>query len=541
MPLPLDPPAVTVPSDPVQVPSVPETPLGTVDVELLPDDSGGSGGSGSTGTSGSTSGGGQTSTSGGGGSAGAPSGDGASGTARASGSETSDGGGAGRVAARAADGFEATRTSAARGGEGATRSLGTIGSIATARTPAGVTPLATLLASQPIPVDASGGGGVAGGVRDGIETIVERLPDWSRPIIALLLTVLLVAWVRSMLLSARARRLEREGKRLMSDNEALQRALVPDVPAKLGALAASVAYKPAAGLGAGGDFYDAWALEDGRVAIVVGDVSGHDRGAIARAASARYTVRAYLKAGLEPRSALEAAGRSLDNEWLDGSFATAVLAVHDPVAATLTYACAGHPPPILVGPGAHEPVTTAAAPPLGWGVPTGLRQTTVSMPAGTVACLFTDGLIEARVDGELLGRDRLSELVAETAGEAEPARALIDRLTREADELSDDVAAFVIRAESGVPSRLLRIEEIELEAADLATGRAERFLGSVRARRPRPRGRARGAARDRSSRCGDGASRRSRRHRRPVGRGVGGRAGAGGDRRPRDRPGLRAA
>jgi hypothetical protein len=486
VPLPLDPPTVTVPSDPVKVPTVPSDPSApTVTVDILPGvtggggsggGSGGSGGSGSSGSSGSTSGGGQTSASGGGGTGGGGSAGGGSSGSGVSGGGTGGSDAPGRAAGLLSPIGGAGSTATGAAGGTPTSSTGAIDSIAAAHTPAGVTPLATLLASQPVPADSGGGGGVADDFRNGIETIVAPLPDWSRPVIALLLVVLFVGWVRSLLLSARARRLEREGKQLMGDIEVLQRALVPDVPSSLGALTASVAYKPADGLGAGGDFYDAWALEDGRVAIVVGDVSGHDREAVGRAASARYTLRAYLKAGLEPRSALEAAGRSLDDESLDGSFATAVLAVHDPGAATLTYACAGHPPPILIGPGAHEPVTVAAAPPLGWGVPTGLRQTTVSLPAGSVACFYTDGLIEARVGGELLGAERLAEMVAELGDESEPARVLLDRLARDADELSDDVAAFVIRGESGTPSTLVRVEELQMNAADVTTGRTERFL-----------------------------------------------------------------
>ncbi|MEA2404682.1 MAG: hypothetical protein QOE08_1329, partial [Thermoleophilaceae bacterium] len=384
VPLPAQPPTVTVPTDPVQVPTVPSgTPslpsdtssLPTVSVDILPSGGGGSGGS--TGSSG-----GQTSTSGGGTSGGSSGSGGStgSGTQSTSGSAATAGG-AGLLAP--IGGFGSGGAGASRGAAGALAAIGASGPGAGSKTAPGVTPLAALLASQPVPAD-SAGNGLIGDIGNEIDTIVQRLPDWSRPVIALLLAVLLVMWVRSLLLGARTRRLERRGSRLMDDIEVLQRALVPEVPASLGSLAASVAYRPAAGLGAGGDFYDAWALEDGRVAIVVGDVSGHDREAITRAASARYTVRAYLKAGLEPRQALEAAGRSLDDESLDGSFATAVLAVHDPGAATLTYACAGHPPPILIGPGAHEPVTTAAAPPLGWGVPTGLRQTTVTFPAGSV-------------------------------------------------------------------------------------------------------------------------------------------------------------
>jgi chemotaxis family two-component system sensor kinase Cph1 len=101
----------------------------------------------------------------------------------------------------------------------------------------------------------------------------------------------------------------------------------------------SVAYRPADGPAAGGDFYDVFALSDGRVAIVLGDVSGHGRAALARAAQKRYTLRAYVEAGLKPRAALRLAGSVLGTVP-DDLFTTAAIAVHDPSTASLTYATA---------------------------------------------------------------------------------------------------------------------------------------------------------------------------------------------------------
>jgi hypothetical protein len=307
-----------------------------------------------------------------------------------------------------------------------------------------------------------------------VRDIVEVVPDELKAALAALAALSLLLAAGYFLAAMRARRLARQRRELLQEVGLLQSALLPPVPERLGALRTSVAYRPADGPGAGGDFYDALPLSGGRVGFILGDVSGHGRGALARTAFMRYTLRAYLEAGLEPRVALQVAGRVID-ENLGGDFATVLLAVHDPETGSLTYATAGHPAPIVVGPQPHDPVTASSSPPIGVGERTGLRQTTVPLVPGSVACLFTDGLIEARTDDGVLGRERLTELL-EGLGAGASARALIQRAASEARVSADDIAAVIISPTAGVTAGHFRTEQLELSARELEGPIARRFL-----------------------------------------------------------------
>jgi hypothetical protein len=309
-----------------------------------------------------------------------------------------------------------------------------------------------------------------------LEHVVEVIPTPIKIALAVLSFLLLVAAVAWFLLARTARFLRRQREALLGEIGTLQGALLPNVPAELSTLHASVAYRPAEGLAAGGDFYDAFPLGDDRVGIVVGDVAGHGKEALMHTALLRYTMRAYLEAELQPRMALQVAGRSLDRGF--DTLATVVLAVYDRRRHVLQYASAGHPPPVFVGPADHVPVTKASSPPIGSGLPTGLRQTTVALPAGSAVCFFTDGLIEARRGGELIGRLGLAEIIHELGADATAAH-ILDRVAAEADQVSDDMAACIFRVSDGpaVPHSP-RVEEIEVQEEDPLEPTLGRFLAA---------------------------------------------------------------
>ena len=172
--------------------------------------------------------------------------------------------------------------------------------------------------------------------------------------------------------------------------------------------------------------------------------------------------------------ALQVAGRVID-ENLGSDFATVILAVHDPRGGSLTFACAGHPAPVVVGSSPYWPIDVGSSPPIGVGLRTGLRQTTVPLPPGSLACLYTDGLTEARTADGILGRGRLSDLVSEL-GPGATAADLLDRVAAEARVVSDDMACCLVAPVAGVTRGGFRTEQLELSRDELENDLSARFL-----------------------------------------------------------------
>ncbi len=354
--------------------------------------------------------------------------------------------------------------------------------------PAGTPPPGSVFGPAPgSPPVASADGPASGGIASGpgsdgqgspvtrtVREFVEVVPNSVKTALAALAALSLMFGLGYLLTALRARRLGKQRRELLDEVGLLQAALLPPVPEQLGSLRVSVAYKPAEGPGAGGDFYDVIPLENGRTAFVLGDVSGHGRSALSHTAFLRYTLRAYLEAGLDPRAALRLAGQVIDD--LDGDFATVLLAIHDPSNGSLTYSAAGHPVPVVVGPSRFDPVLAVSSPPIGAGLETGRRQTTLPLEPGSVVCLHTDGLTEARTEeGRVMGRGRVTDLLDGLGREA-TAQQMLDAVAADALRVEDDMAACLLAPTAGVIAGGFRTEQIELSAEDLDAGLGERFL-----------------------------------------------------------------
>jgi serine phosphatase RsbU (regulator of sigma subunit) len=302
-------------------------------------------------------------------------------------------------------------------------------------------------------------------VLDALSETVAVIPAAIWAVIGGLAALALVLLVLAVWRHRSARDLARERVDLLADIEALESAVVPAVPEALGGLALSVTSSPAVGPISGGDFHDAFALSRDRVAVIVGDVAGAGRQALADAQLVRHAVRAYLEAGLDPRGAIAMTGTVVD-EREEPLFASVIVAVHDRHDGTLTFASAGHEPPILVTEhGAGLPPVSGWSPPLGTNLETGRRQTTIPLPEGSAVCLITDGVTEARTEGERLGASRVIKWLS-ALGPGAMSSDIVARLREETDTAEDDATVCMMRALTPAATYAPRIEEALVEGGD---------------------------------------------------------------------------
>ncbi len=162
----------------------------------------------------------------------------------------------------------------------------------------------------------------------------------------------------------------------------------------------------------GGDFYDAFDLTDGSVALVVGDVSGKGAEAAAHTAMAKYMLRAFAMRNPGPESVLFHLNNALCKGLADDKFTTMFYGVYDPRMGSLTFADGGHPEPLLYRARSKEvEVVRADGSIVGAFENQRFDQATIDLEPGDILVAYTDGLIETRSndDGELYGRARVEE------------------------------------------------------------------------------------------------------------------------------------
>jgi serine phosphatase RsbU (regulator of sigma subunit) len=216
---------------------------------------------------------------------------------------------------------------------------------------------------------------------------------------------------------------------------------LPVRPIELPGLQVAVRYQPAEELArVGGDWYDLISLPGGRTLLAVGDVAGHGITAAATMARLRHALTALALITNDPAELLEYLNRMVCDDPAEPT-ATVVVARYDPHTGTLTWAQAGHPPPVLITGGAATPVDRPTGMLVGARRDARYGSADLRLPDDSRLLLFTDGLIERR------GRfdsDWLAPLLATVAGgDREPVDALLNRL--QPANPDDDTCVLVLR------------------------------------------------------------------------------------------------
>src|SRR5918999_1013555 len=230
--------------------------------------------------------------------------------------------------------------------------------------------------------------------------------------------------------------------------DTMQRSLLPAAAPELPGLELGDVYESSARVEVGGDVYDYLTLDNGRLAVVLGDVTGHGVEATADMAMAKFVFRSLAREHEDPGDFLAAANEVVASEIATGKFITMVEVVIDPVRGEVACACGGHPPPRLVLPDGTVQAIDAVGLALGIDAPQVYEPVTVEFPPGALIALYTDGVVEARRDGELYGVARFDELLSENRHlpPKQLALAALESCRSWTEgELADDFAVVVIK------------------------------------------------------------------------------------------------
>ncbi|MFD7919802.1 SpoIIE family protein phosphatase [Streptomyces sp. NPDC059740] len=245
--------------------------------------------------------------------------------------------------------------------------------------------------------------------------------------------------------------------------ETMQRHLLPQLPDVPG-LEMTARYLSAPQESqVGGDWYDAFQLPDGAMAVVIGDVVGHDIDAAAAMAQVRNMLRAYAWSYQEPPSVIVGRLDQAVDHMTEASMATLVFARVEEggdhgEAPRLLWTNAGHPPPLLVTQDGRTRYLEEAVDPLtGAGLTTPRSDATVELPATATLVFYTDGLIESRSRSLTDGLEQLRRHAAALAHR--PLDDFCDQLLARVrpEDNDDDVAILALRRPAGpVPHHYAR-------------------------------------------------------------------------------------
>ena len=228
----------------------------------------------------------------------------------------------------------------------------------------------------------------------------------------------------------------------------LQKALLPDSFPKVEGLSFGGAYRPASSEAeVGGDWYDAFELPDGRIAVSIGDVAGHGLDAAVIMGEVRQSLRSAAIVAEKPSAVLEAVNGVINLR--DVGMVTAIFGSYDPATAILRYAVAGHPPPIIATRDGFAQLLPGGGLPLGASASVQSRDWTFSIPPGGQIVLYTDGLIENDRDIERGQETLLDVITSELSRDeaTEPASSIQERIFADKGNKDDAATLTLTRTE----------------------------------------------------------------------------------------------
>lgn len=229
----------------------------------------------------------------------------------------------------------------------------------------------------------------------------------------------------------------------------IQRGLLPMAPPAVAGADLAGLCLPAANVG--GDYYDLMLDEQGRLVMLIADVAGHSIGSALLMAMARSILRREVAQGEPPAAVLRATNEAMYADLVNaGLFITMFCAIYDPADGGLTFANAGHNPPVLVRADGSTLELDGDGAAIGILERVDFEELTDTVGPGDFLLLYTDGVVEALgPDGEQFGEGRLAELV--TASSASGTEAVIGAVVAAVHDFTggghqhDDITMVALR------------------------------------------------------------------------------------------------
>ncbi|MFD6421882.1 SpoIIE family protein phosphatase [Streptomyces sp. NPDC060198] len=253
---------------------------------------------------------------------------------------------------------------------------------------------------------------------------------------------------------------------------ALHRRLQPDAVPALTAVETAHVYLPET---AGGDWFDVIPLSGTRVALIVGDVTGHGIEAAATMGQLRIAVRTLALQDLEPDEVLthldEVCAQLPGSAASSGStaVATCAITVYDPVSRRCTMIRAGHPAPLVIDPdGTRRTVDVPAGPPLGAGGGRAYFAAETELLPGSLIAHFTNGLLDVGGHDRAEAACRLADMLASTT---QPLAELCDTAVYRMAPSHDDDAVLLLARTRAFPPDQVADWTLPADASVVATAR----------------------------------------------------------------------